>query len=73
MKKDAANKAATVNRLSKGGMKDKAMALYIGVKNAGQGNAALRAERKHEKMRRVRFGDNLTAQRVNKRDWKKRK
>lgn len=57
MKKDAYGKAATVNRLQKGGVKDKAMALYLGVKNAGQGKRANEAERKHQRMARVRFGD----------------
>jgi len=71
MKKDARNKAVTVNRLQKGNFGEKMMSLAIALKDAGAMRRANEAERKYERMRRVRYGDNLTAQRVNRRDWKK--
>ena len=73
MKADARNKAATVNRLNKGSAVDKMHAVVIAIKDAGAMKRANEAERRLEKRRKIRYGDNLTAQRVNKRDWKKRK
>lgn len=57
MKADAYGKAKTISRLKSGSAGDKLMAAYMSVTSAGQGKKALEAERKHNRMRRVRFGD----------------